>query len=291
MGSAGAADRDFIQSLVLGLEQRLVAHMRTSTAELFREYDCGVQRRFEAIERQALGADARLAELERGAREQRTEIEEMRRQMAMDVAAPPPENTASFDYDRAPDAGLVKMRSNAAFAIEEACALAKSIGESAALAEDAWVVRGDQLGRVFDVRMCGDPGLAARRAGKFLSSLRGPDGSWRDTSVPLPGGGQTRVFVGPDKSRRQVQLEVAGKRALAACKEVLPTRPWFLRRRDGVLSADWVPLAKVEVDEHSPPRLKWNLAPERAVATEHRQSIEEAFARLTADGAQAVSWG
>ncbi len=91
----------------------------------------------------------------------------------------PPPHPVSYDeeFTRAVDRTIVKV--NAAVTICTAL-LAEALGDSlAAAAEDQWKIEGSELDQRFTIVFTGAGGLAARRAAKFLASMRLREGCYQ----------------------------------------------------------------------------------------------------------------
>eukprot|EP00973_Karenia_brevis_P006738 915291-Karenia_brevis.AAC.1 len=71
----------------------------------------------------------------------------------------------------------------------------------------------NKLGRNWELFFGGEPGTAARRADKFLQLCR-DDGQWLELHAEAPSGQQTRMYVQPDKCRKQVRLEICTRKLL-----------------------------------------------------------------------------
>eukprot|EP00959_Pyramimonas_sp_CCMP1952_P456464 9473200-Pyramimonas_sp.AAC.1 len=71
--------------------------------------------------------------------------------------------------------------------------------------------------------MAGDPGAAQRKVRAARRALRSSEGVWKDFSVPATEGGQARVYVGVDKSPKQVRMEVQTKKLAQITKDIHET--------------------------------------------------------------------
>ena len=95
----------------------------------------------------------------------------------------------------------------------------------------------------------------------MLSLLRSDDGAWRKFSRITPADRDTEIFIGPDKSPKQIKMEMEGNKLLQVFKEKCPTLKPYLLRAEGVISVGWVPILNIEVahgDESS--AIHWNNA-------------------------------
>ncbi len=70
---------------------------------------------------------------------------------------------------------------------------------------------GDEPGNNFTMAFGGEPGLAARRVGKFLGLLRSSTG-WRELQVQTPVATYCKAYFDCDKNRRQARQELIGRR-------------------------------------------------------------------------------
>eukprot|EP00959_Pyramimonas_sp_CCMP1952_P262720 5493797-Pyramimonas_sp.AAC.1 len=86
--------------------------------------------------------------------------------------------------------------------------------EEAGFEEQHWSVIGSTPGRIFKVQMSGDANEAMRKVKQAQRYLR-QNGEWRQFSTPTIEGGQSRIFVGLDKSDKMVRREIQTKKMAA----------------------------------------------------------------------------
>ena len=163
------------------------------------------------------------------------------------------------DFDRAAVPGLVVFRLAAAAALSDVEVLVKDMLQEMALESSAAELRGKDIDRVFRLQFSGSEGLAARRAAKFVGLQRDGDG-WRDRYVAdcSGAGPRVRAYIDFDKSRKQVKQELLIKKAYRALCHAYPTAAFQLRRRDGKISFEQVPLLRIEATREDYV-LQWNL--------------------------------
>lgn len=114
-------------------------------------------------------------------------------------------------------------------------AVQRFAAEHAGVQHDATHVAGPSRGKSCVVKSTGGVATAARRADVLVRSLRGSSGLWRELDAHTPDDTVTRVFLGRDRPRAQVQAEVVGKRVVALLAKRKPQAAVFHRRREGVV--------------------------------------------------------
>ncbi len=85
-------------------------------------------------------------------------------------------------------------------------------------------------------------------------------GHWRKVELPRDDNNNAEVFISFKKSRERIFLETAGRKLKQVLNPLYPEKSRFLNRTEAKITADWVPIVKVEV-----------LAPPKGLPTmEHR---------------------
>ena len=104
--------------------------------------------------------------------------------------------------------------------------------------------------------------LAERRAIKCNTYLRRDDGSWDALYVQTPTARQCRLFVGFDKSHKKLASGGIGRKLKEAIDYhltgSLSQHTSHLLKWDGVVTIDWMQLAKIEPVSYSEYRLLWS---------------------------------
>ena len=91
----------------------------------------------------------------------------------------------------------------------------------------------------------------------MLGTLKLGDGEWERVLVSAPGGGQVQIYLGPDKSPKQVRTEILTKKAYAIL-QAEGVKDLSINRRRGQVLQDWVPLALVDVKNQEEVEIMWN---------------------------------
>eukprot|EP00973_Karenia_brevis_P078076 10845004-Karenia_brevis.AAC.1 len=115
------------------------------------------------------------------------------------------------------------------------------------------------MSKFWTVAVKGSNSLAGRRVRKVLSSLKQDDGQWKKVWAETPKG-KVQVFMGPDKSKKTVQTEMATKKMVDILCKAKPdlAKSFTSHKAQGIIFHDWEDLALVEVeDAKSPPRVAW----------------------------------
>eukprot|EP00972_Heterocapsa_arctica_P011593 1697938-Heterocapsa_arctica.AAC.1 len=94
----------------------------------------------------------------------------------------------------------------------------KEIMEEMKLTHDMMRIEADEIGKSFVLNFLGDGVLAARRAKKFMMSLKS-NGEWRDLCASTPDGIDTKIFLDGDKNRKQIRKEVIARKLVKVLKE------------------------------------------------------------------------
>ena len=125
---------------------------------------------------------------------------------------------------------------------------------------DKYSVIGDDADSKFIVKFSGAAGLAIRHAEHAQRSLRDGRGKYKELQVNKPAGGQTRIFVNPDRNPYMQKMLRESKRLGDIFRADYPSIRWHVNRIDGEISKGWTPIVKIEVHEgEAVSRLLWNL--------------------------------
>jgi len=98
------------------------------------------------------------------------------------------------------------------------------------------------------LKFSGNAALASRRAGKTISLLRNPDGTWRDLTALTPESESCRVHIDIDESNKQLSKERYVKKLHAACKELYPAKEFYVQKADGKITSAYQLVAQVVVE-------------------------------------------
>jgi hypothetical protein len=204
--------------------------------------------------------ETRLASLEGAAPRVKQEIKALFTGLAVaEAAAPcvwvPP------DFDRAPIPGLLQVRLASSVSLEAMQKVVNGLLGECSVKEEFVQVRGKTVDKVFKVQFAGAEGLAAKRANQFMG-LQRDDSGWRTITVPDAENPAVshKAFFDLDKSRKQIRTEILAKKAASVLRTLFPTERIHVRRQEGKLVLDQVPLLHVVVTSADEYELKWNLA-------------------------------
>ena len=109
-----------------------------------------------------------------------------------------------------------------------------------------------------NVQFTGNALAAGKLVDRALLSLRRPDGSWTQLSAKDEAGATVNIYAGPDKSAKQIRTEVDSKKLHGILKDLYPTVAFRLQRREGLISSQWKPLARVLPQPGGLSIVEWN---------------------------------
>ena len=92
--------------------------------------------------------------------------------------------------------------------------------------------------------------------------LQRDDNGWRTITVPDAENTavEHKAYFDTDKSRKQIRTEIMAKKAANVLRKMYPNERIHVRRQEGKLVLDQVPLLHVVVSSQEEYELKWNLA-------------------------------
>lgn len=128
----------------------------------------------------------------------------------------------------------------------------------------------------------GDVRTATRRADELFAALKDSDGQWWAMSVQSKDGAMTRVYMGRDNTKEQLQLEVSGKRVVSLLARKRPKGEVYMTKRDGVVHVDRLQVVKLLPGAYGAPQVRWNMAAMDDVGVT-KQQVQDAIDR--GDGA------
>lgn len=282
------------EQLVAGVTQRVEASTRAAgeqymadTKTLLRRYDERVQAQFEEQGDRIALLDTSQQRMAEDFAAMQARVEACERALALaeqEVAAPP----TGDNWDRETDPTILVVGCAAHVAKDAVAPVLHEWLSEADIKRDHYHIEGALLAKRFVVRMHGDKKLASRRASKAHMSLR-TGGEWRRMSVASPAGDDIALYVGIDKNGKQQATERQGKILRQAVQEVVGGDPHLLRR-DGVVTINWQPLARVEPRQHQPARVLFQGPLVQQMGVD-REAIRAAFERLAgAPTAAQAAW-
>ena len=123
--------------------------------------------------------------------------------------------------------------------------------------------------------------------------MRQADGSGQSLSCTSPYSSPVRVFPNEDKSLKRVRTEVSTKKMATVLQKMFPEKKTTSQRytsgKEGRISVDWVPFAKISVEANQEPVVLWNswaLAAAGFTQTKKDQAMQ-AFNATTGSDAKA----
>ena len=213
--------------------------------------------KFDEMEQALAEALSRINTLELSSRQaqDKSVVLEQRVHVAEKLEPPPPPQHMSFD--RQTDPSLIKINSKTHVAKSAVLEAVKLLADKAAIKYDRFEIKGDPVSRWFTIQFKGTPILSSAAASSVLATLKREEGEWERVLVASPTGGLVQIYLGPDKSPKQVRTEIMAKRAFGILeKEGISNLS--LNRRRGQVLCDWVPLLMVEIVDKDIANILWN---------------------------------
>ena len=202
----------------------------------------------------------RLGILEGNAEQIRQDADNLTNRVAR-AEVQPPRAVPNPTFDRDPDPTKLKVNGLESFAKEALGAVVSSLlkedGKDPAIAS----IVGSNVGKKFSVQFSGAGQIASENAARFLQFLKNGDGTWKEISIQVPGSGSRsqRLYFGPDISPRQERIEQLTKKLADVIKsKVEDPKTVFARKREGIVTLDFVPLASILVPSPNECSLRWN---------------------------------
>jgi hypothetical protein len=211
-------------------------------------------------EQQLVDALKRLTILEGNADQIRQDAEQLSTRVAR-AEVQPPKAVPNAAFDRDPDPTKIKVNGPESFAKEELAAVVSSLLEQDGKSPDTASIVGSNVSRKFSVQFAGAGQIASGCAQRFLQFLKNGDGTYKqiDVKVPGPGNKSQQIYFGPDSSLRQERIEMLTRKLAKIIKtKVDDPKTVFARKRDGVVTLDFVPLASILVPSPNEHSLRWN---------------------------------
>ena len=266
--------KDDLESILNGLKEEVAAGVKLTTtsavndleqkftsamANALRRTDANYQDRFGMVEGEIKELKMRMEKIEGWQPSTDRAVAEVRHAVAL------AEGTASVqelldvdDFERQSDLTVVKARIMDAVTPAAARAAVRGIMEEMGLKDDEMKIEGKDLDKGFTFRFAGCTATAARRARKFMQ-LQRDGGEWREIVAKTPDGSETKMYFDVDKNKKQIKMEMMGRRLHKVLKEKYPARDFFNRKRDGTISTEWTPLARVAIVGPESHQIEWNM--------------------------------
>ena len=192
-------------------------------------------------------------------------------------------------FDRPANPTLIKTNSKALIAKEALESEFCKLVERNKLPSDCFKINGPPVSQYFTIQFLGAANLASGRANLVLRGLKQDDGTWERFLVQDPQKQLVQVYLGPDKSPKQVKTEVLAKRLLSVL-EGFRFENLHLNRRSGQVLCNWRPLAMVHIESKESSELMWD----KAFASElelDTQKVYSTFKTVSAQGsATPIKW-
>ena len=198
-------------------------------------------------------------------------------------------SSGTTEFNRQLDLSIVKIRTQTEISRKE---IKKAIGTvilEMELSESQYSIEGkDELSRMHTLRFRGAGGLAENRAKKFLQLQKTGDG-WRKLQALDEKGERTELYLDGDKNRKMVKTEILTKKLGAAISgHPPPGKKAYVQRSAGVVSVDFIPVARVIVKGENEITIDWNtLHPIKSIP---REEIDKEIKAAPEAGGN-TSWG
>ena len=192
------------------------------------------------------------------------------------------------NFDRAQNPTVVKASAKVHVAKDALLASFTTLVEKVSLPTDCFKINGDQVGQHFTIQFSGSPNLASDRARLVLQSLRRGDGSWDRFLVRNPEGDLVQVFLGPDKSPKQVRTEILTKK-LASIFQSKGYSEVHANRRQGQVCISWRPLVMVDVTSREQVELLWDSEYSEQLKVD-RAGVCKLFKDAPSSAASPIKW-
>ena len=186
---------------------------------------------------------------------------ELKERLAVAESAEPPPRTGQPQFDRTADPTVLKANCKSNVSKNAVSAAIRIIGGKAKINPKMYFIVGDPVSKFFTIRFKGTPTLAQEYAKQLLGALQSENEEgrieWERVLVKDPAQSLVQLYIGPDKSPKQIRTETLSKR-LGGIIEGLGHSQVDVRRRQGEVLVDWQPLAMVEVNGPEDVRVLWD---------------------------------
>lgn len=262
----------------------------TAMSNALRKTDVNYQARFGAVEGEIRELKTRLEKIEGWQPNAERAVAEVRHAVALaESTSNVQEILDADDFERDCDLTIVKARVVDAVTPSAARDAVRDILETMNLKENEVKIDGRDLDKSFTLRFAGCPATAARRARKFMT-LQKEGGVWKQLVARTPDGAETKMYVDVDKNRKQIMLEMMGRRLHKVLKEKYPARDFFNRKKFGTVTVDWTPLARVIVTSPEGHKIEWNLKMADELGID-KVGVSEKFEASVSTQENGITWG
>ena len=188
------------------------------------------------------------------------------------------------EYGRDPPPNIICINAKEKISAEM---VGKALGEefNSNLGKLQWSVREgrNELSRFWEVLVAGSDNVAARAISRLIDAQRLGPGRWQRHKACDLQGNEIEVFLGRDKSKRQIREEILLKKARKVIETCVPKESSvFAVKHRGVVSVQWQDLLQLSAPcEDGPPGLRWKaglLSDLGLVKSQVEKDIQEACA-------------
>ena len=268
----------------------LAATMQSTVHTVAKELERSFQAKFSVHDQRLSALEDRLAALEENKPIVIAAVQKLETGLAAAEAMVPPRLFVDTDdFERNVDPSIIRVRALDAVARQSIHEALAALRASMHLAGEFYTIEGKEPGRNFSLRFSGATALAASRVRKFLS-LQRTDGDWTELSALTPDKKPSRIFLDPDKNKKQMRGELIFRKLLKATRAQHPGLNAGGRKLDSIVCIDWVPLARIVVLDPVKFKIEWNFA---VVDGKHidKAAIEAAVRSDVADPNDCIEWG
>jgi hypothetical protein len=193
------------------------------------------------------------------------------------------------EFERLLDHSIIKIRAQTEVSRKEVKQAITVVLAEMELSESQYVFDGkDELAKLHTLRFRGAGGLAGNRAKKLLM-LQNTASGWRKLHANDEKGAKWELYLDGDKNRKMVKAEVLAKKLAAAISPHLPGgKRTCVKRSAGVVSVDFVPLARIIIKNEHAFTIDWNaIHPVKSIP---KEAIEKEI-RSATEASEGTAWG
>ena len=232
--------------------------------------------KLDAQEQKLAEALSRISVLELSSKQIEDKSKSLEQRVVVAERADPAPRVAP-SFDRQADPTVIKVNSKSYVSKDSVLGQIDILADRVGMDRDRYLVKGDPVSKFFTVQFKGTPSIAAAAVSTLLGTLKLGDGEWERVLVQAPGGSRVQIYLGPDKSPKQVKTEILTKKTYSIL-QAAGVKDLTLNRRRGQVLQDWEPLALVEVTSQDEASLLWN-AELRDRLQIDKEKVLEAFSK------------
>ena len=189
--------------------------------------------------------EARLSKLEERLSCYECSEKELRKRLAIAESADPvplPTN----EFDRVPSREIVRINAQSYVSRVAVQAAVEKLARDANIDTATISIKGKAVDKWFVVQFKGAPDISSRHVRTILDSIKLEDGKWVRVMASEDGKKEVQIFLGPDKSKKQIRTEVLTKK-LVRIFESQGVKDIDANRWKGQVMVSWQPIALVQV--------------------------------------------